>query len=35
MVGGLQVATADSKYIWVEDAEIAAFQGELTWQGAS
>ena len=29
MVGGLQVTTADSKYIWVEDAEIAAFQANL------
>jgi hypothetical protein len=29
MVGGLQVATADSKYILIEDAEIAAFQANL------
>jgi FAD/FMN-containing dehydrogenase len=29
MVGGLQVATADSKYILIDDAEIAAFQANL------
>jgi FAD/FMN-containing dehydrogenase len=29
MVGGLQIATADSKYVVIEDAELAAFQANL------